>query len=364
MSRAFNFSAGPAVLPVEVLEATREAVYDFNGLGMSIMEMSHRSKEYDAVIKEAQDDCLKIMGLSPEEYVVLFLGGGASMQFYMVPFNFLNKKANYINTGVWSTKAIKEAEKVGEVNVIASSKDKNFNYIPKTFTVDSDADYLHITTNNTIYGTAWAKDPENVKVPLVADMSSDLFATRRDYSKYSIIYAGAQKNIGPAGVTLIVMKKSLLENAQRKLDKFPSMLDYKVHVKAGSMFNTPPCLPIYVVGQTFKWIMKQGLEGLEQKNIKKANVLYDAMDASNGFYVPAVTAKEDRSLMNVTFRIRTGDTDLEEKFVKEARARYNMANLKGHRDVGGLRASIYNSCPIEWVEALVKFMNEFMNENK
>ena len=231
MSRAFNFSAGPAVLPEEVLKATSQAVYDFNGLGMSIMEMSHRSKEYDAVIKEAQANCLKIMNLSPDEYVVLFLGGGASTQFYMVPFNFLNKKANYINTGVWSTKAIKEASKVGEVNVIASAKDTNFNYIPKTYKVDDDADYLHITTNNTIYGTEWKKDPEGVKIPLVADMSSDFFAVRRDFSKYDLIYGGAQKNVGPAGVTVIIIKRSFLETRQRPLENFPSMLDYKVHVK-------------------------------------------------------------------------------------------------------------------------------------
>ena len=364
MSRAINFSAGPAVLPVEVLEATKQAVYDFNGLGMSIMEMSHRSKEYDAVIQEAQADCLKIMNLSPDEYAVLFLGGGATMQFYMIPFNFLRTKANYINTGVWATKAIKEAEKIGETKVIASSKDTNFNYIPKEYKADNDADYLHITTNNTIYGTYWAKDVENVKIPVIADMSSDLFAIRRDFSKYDMIYGGAQKNIGPAGVTFVVIKKSFLENNQRKVDKFPSMLDYKNHVKGDSMFNTPPCLPIYVVGQTFKWVLKNGLEAIEKNNFKKANVLYDFMDASNGFYTPTVIAKEDRSLMNVTFFIKGGNSELEDKFVKEAKAKYNMANLKVHRDAGGLRASIYNACPIEWVEALTKFMDEFMKENK
>lgn len=364
MARAFNFSAGPAVLPIEVLEATRQAVYDFNGLGMSLMEMSHRSKEYEAVIQEAQSDCLKLMNLSPEEYAVLFLGGGASFQFYMVPFNFLRTKANYINTGVWATKAIKEAEKIGGTKVIASSKDTNFNYIPKEYKAEDDADYLHITTNNTIYGTAWMKDVENVKIPVIADMSSDLFAIRRDFSKYDLIYGGAQKNIGPAGATLVVIKKSFLENNQRKLEKFPSMLDYKIHVKNDSMFNTPPCLPVYVIGQTFKWLLKNGLENVEKNNIKKAAVLYDFMDASNGFYTPAVTEKNDRSLMNVTFLIKGGSPELEDKFVKEARAKYNMANLKGHRDVGGLRASIYNACPIEWVEALTKFMDEFMKENK
>jgi phosphoserine aminotransferase len=365
MSRAFNFSAGPAVLPIEVLEATKQAVYDFDGLGMSIMEMSHRSKEFDAVIQSAQADCLKLMGLSPDEYYVLFLGGGASLQFYMVPFNFLRKKANYITTGIWATKAFKEAEKVGEAKIIASSKDTNFNYIPKTYTADADADYLHITTNNTIYGTSWAVDVDkNVKIPVIADMSSDIFSRRRDFSRYDLIYAGAQKNIGPSGVTVVVIKKSFLENNRRELAAYPNMLNYKLHMEKDSMFNTPPCLPIYVCGQCFKWLLNAGLENVEKNNFKKAGLLYDFMDNSNGFYTPTVTNKEDRSLMNVTFQVRGGTPELEDKFVKEARAKYNMANLKGHRDVGGLRASIYNACPNEWVEALVKFMTEFMNENK
>jgi len=361
MNRAFNFSAGPAVLPVEVLQATSQAVLDFNGLGMSIMEISHRSKDFEAVIKEAQADALKIMNLSPDEYYVLFLGGGASLQFYMLPFNFLRTKANYINTGVWASNAIKEAEKIGKVNVIASSKDTNFNYIPKDYQVEPDADYLHITTNNTIYGTEWKKDPDNIPIPLVADMSSDIFAIRRDFSKYSLIYAGAQKNIGPAGVTMVVIKKSFIEQ-RRELDAYPSMLDYKLHMENDSMFNTPPCLPVYVVGQTFKWILKKGLEEIEQNNIKKANLLYDFMDASNGFYKPTVKAKEDRSLMNVCFNLET--PELEAKFIADAKAAHNMTNLKGHRSVGGIRASIYNACPIEWVETLVKFMEEFQKKNQ
>lgn len=363
MSRAFNFSAGPAVLPLEVLEATKQAVIDYNGLGMSIMEMSHRSKEYDEVIKTAQSDCLKLMNLSPDEYDVLFLGGGASLQFYMIPFNFLKNKANYIVTGVWATKAAKESEKVGTTNIIATSKDTNFNYIPKDYAskVEKDADYLHITTNNTIYGTEWSKDVENVGIPVIADMSSDMFAVVRDFNKYDMIYAGAQKNIGPAGVTLVVIKKSFLE--KRKEMTYPNMLNYKLHIENESMFNTPPCLPIYVVGQCFKWLLKTGLANVEGNNHKKAAVLYDFMDNSNGFWTPCVKNVEDRSLMNVTFLIKGGDAELEAKFVKEARARYNMANLKGHRDVGGLRASIYNACPIEWVEALVKFMTEFQKEN-
>lgn len=361
MNRAFNFSAGPAVLPVEVLQATSQAVLDFNGLGMSIMEISHRSKDFEAVIKEAQADALKIMNLSPDEYYVLFLGGGASLQFYMLPFNFLRTKANYINTGAWATKAIKEAEKVGKVNIIASSKEANFNYIPKEFQVEPDADYLHITTNNTIYGTEWKKDPENIPIPLVADMSSDIFAIRRDFSKYSLIYAGAQKNIGPAGVTMVVIKKSFIEQ-RRQLDAYPSMLDYKLHMENDSMFNTPPCLPVYVVGQTFKWILNKGLEAIEENNIKKANLLYDFMDASNGFYKPTVKNKEYRSLMNVCFNLET--PELEAKFIAEAKATHNMTNLKGHRSVGGVRASIYNACPIEWIETLVKFMEEFQKKNQ
>jgi len=361
MNRAFNFSAGPAVLPYEVLQEASQAALDFNGLGMSIMEMSHRSKEYDAVIKEAQADCLKIMNLSEEEYSVLFLGGGASLQFYMVPANFLINKANYVLTGVWAKKAAKEAKFVGNTNIIASSEDKNFNYIPKNIQVEQDADYVHITTNNTIYGTEYKENhiPDVGNVPLVADMSSDLFALRRDFSKYHLIYAGAQKNIGPAGVTMVVIKKSWLEKGRKEL---PTMINYETHIKEASMFNTPPCFPVYVVGRTFKWILKQGLEAIEENNYKKANLLYDFMDANSDFYKPTVTDKEDRSLMNVTFNLNT--PELESKFIEEANKRHNMTNLKGHRSVGGVRASIYNACPIEWVEALVRFMEEFMKENK
>ncbi len=360
MARAHNFAAGPAILPVEVLQETSQAVLDYNNLGMSIMEMSHRSKEYDAVFKEAQLDGLKIMGLSPDDYTVLFLGGGASLQFIMVPMNFLQNKADYVNTGAWSKKAIKEAQWVGSVDVVASSEDKNFNYIPKNIKFNQDADYVHITSNNTIYGTRWNKFPDTGNVRLVADMSSDFMSRPVDFSKFSLIYAGAQKNIGPAGVTMVVIKNEFLEKAS---DKYPTMLKYKTHAEKGSMFNTPPCLPVYVVGRTFKWIMKQGgLEALEERNNKKAKLLYDFIDAHNDFYKGTVQNPEDRSIMNVTWNLNT--PELEAKFVEEARKRYNMTNLKGHRSVGGCRASIYNACPYESVEALVKFMEEFMKENK
>lgn len=360
MNRAYNFSAGPAVLPFDVLKETREAVYDFNGLGMSIMEMSHRSKEYDFVFKEAQNDILKIMGLSPADYSVLFLGGGASMQFIQIPTNFLINKADYINTGVWAKKSIKEAKFVGEVNVIASSEDKNFNYIPTDIKVNQDADYVHLTTNNTIYGTAWKNIPDAGKVRMVADMSSDLFAVERPWSKFDLIYAGAQKNIGPAGVTLVVVKREWVEQAR---ENAPTMLKYATHVKEDSLFNTPPALSVYVVGRVMKWIEKSGgLTAIQANNIKKADLLYNYMDANSEFYKGAVPNTDDRSLMNVTFNLPTAE--LESKFIAEAKEKYNMTNLKGHRSVGGVRASIYNACPIDWVEALVKHMEEFKKGNK
>ncbi|MBM2815790.1 MAG: serC [Ignavibacteria bacterium] len=359
MKRALNFSPGPAVLPMSVLEETSQAVLDYNGLGMSVMEMSHRSKEYDALFVETQNDTLKLMGLSPDEYTVLFLGGGASLQFIMLPMNFLHKKADYVNTGEWASKAIKEAQFVGECNVVASSKEANFTYIPKDIKFNADADYIHITTNNTIYGTAYKNLPDTGSVPLVSDMSSDIFSRPRDFSRFSLIYAGAQKNIGPAGVTLVVIKKSFLDTAKTTA---PTMLKYKTHVDAGSMFNTPPCLATYVVGRTLKWIMAQGLEAVEANNIKKANYLYDIFDAYPDFYKGTVKDKADRSLMNITWNLPT--PELEDKFIKEAKAKYGMLNLKGHRSVGGMRASVYNACPMDWVQTLAKFMEEFMKENK
>lgn len=360
MARAHNFSAGPAVLPVEVLEATSQAVLDYNNLGMSIMEMSHRSKEYDEVFVTTQKNCLKIMGLDEKDYTVLFLGGGASTQFIMIPFNFLKNSADYVNTGAWSKKAIKEAQFVGKANVVATSEETTYDYIPKDIKFNADADYVHITTNNTIYGTEWKTIPEVGNVPLIADMSSDIFARKTDFSKYSLIYAGAQKNIGPAGATMVVIKNSLLEQAK---DNAPTMLKYKTHADKGSMFNTPPCLPVYVIGETFKWILgKGGLDAIEAANHKKANLLYDFIDANPDFYKGHVKNKEDRSLMNVTWNMPT--PELEAEFVAEAKKRYNMTNLKGHRSVGGCRASIYNACTYDSVAALVKFMQEFMAEKK
>jgi phosphoserine aminotransferase len=359
MSRAHNFFAGPAVLPVPVLEATRDAVMEFNGLGISIMEISHREKAFEKVLTDAQTDVLSLMGLSADEYSVLFLGGGASLQFAMVPMNFLSKKADYVNTGEWASKAIKEAKLFGEVAEVASSKESKFTYIPKNITFSPDADYVHITTNNTIYGTEWKSDPDTGSVPLVADMSSDIFGIKRNYKKYSLIYAGAQKNLGPAGVVMIVVKKAWAEQAKQNV---PSMLKYKTHIDAGSLYNTPPVLPVFVVGATLKWIIQEGgLNAIQARNEKKAKMIYDVIDAHPDFYKGTVTQKEDRSIMNITFVLPK--PELEEKFVTEAKAK-KMLGLKGHRSVGGMRASIYNACPVESVELLASFMEDFYKANK
>jgi phosphoserine aminotransferase len=360
MARAHNFFAGPAILPVPVLEETQQAVMDFNKTGVSIMEISHRSKDFEAVIAEAQKDALSIMGLSEQEYSVIFLGGGASLQFAMVPMNFLQKKADYIVTGEWATKATKEAKFFGEVNEAASSKNANFNYLPQEFKFSSDADYVHITTNNTIFGTQWKKIPDVGAVPLVADMSSDMFGYRRDWSKFSLMYAGAQKNLGPAGVTMIVIKKAWMEAKAKSA--VPTMLKYKTHVDGGSMFNTPPCLPVFVLGKTLKWLLKQGgIDAMHGYNETKAKRIYDAIDAHPDFYKGSVAKKEDRSLMNITWNLRT--PELEDKFVADAKAK-KMLGLKGHRSVGGIRASVYNACPTESIETLVSFMEDFYKANK
>jgi phosphoserine aminotransferase len=360
MSKAHNFFAGPAVLPVDVVKETAEACIDFKGTGIGLMEISHRSKEFDATIKEAQSDLLKIMNLPQDEYAAIFIGGGASLQFYMLPFNFLHTKADYIVTGVWAKKAAKEAKLCGEVHIAATSESTNFNYIPKEYNFSPDADFVHITTNNTIYGSEWKTDPDTNGIPLVADMSSDFLALGRDFSKYNLIYAGAQKNIGPSGVVVIVIKKSWLE--QKGKDGLPTMLSYKTHVKEESLFNTPPVLPIFAVSRTLKWIEKMGgLQAVQANNERKAKMIYDAIDGFGDFYKGAVANVYDRSLMNITWNLQT--TELEDKFVNEAK-KLKMLGLKGHRSVGGIRASVYNACPIESAEFLVKFMEDFYNQNK
>ena len=359
-TRAHNFFAGPAVLPLSVVEAAREAAYDFRGMGMSIMEISHRSKEFEAVMAEAQQDALDLMGLSADEYAVLYVGGGASLQFAMVPMNFLYTSADYINTGAWSSKAIKEAKLFGTCVEAASSKDANFNYIPKSIALSGNADYVHYTTNNTIYGTEWKAIPDTGDVPLVADMSSDMLSREMDYSRFSLIYAGAQKNLGPSGVTMVVVKKAWVE--QKAKEGIPTMLKYQTHLADGSMYNTPPVFPVFVVGQTLKWIKEcGGLGAVQEMNEKKGGLLYGAIDGHGDFYRGTVTDVNDRSLMNVTFRLQS--EELEEKFIAEAK-KQRMFGLKGHRSVGGCRASIYNACPMESVEALVRFMEEFYAANK
>ncbi|MBI5464502.1 MAG: 3-phosphoserine/phosphohydroxythreonine transaminase [Ignavibacteriales bacterium] len=359
-NRAHNFFAGPAVLPFSVLEETRDAVMNFANVGVSIMEISHRSKEFDAVIQDAERDALAIAGLSAQEYSVIFLGGGASLQFAMVPMNFMKTKADYLITGEWATKAAKEAKMFGAVNEAGSSKDKNFNYLPKSLKFSPDADYVHITTNNTIYGTEWKSVPDTGNVPLLADMSSDMFGVKREWSRYSFIYAGAQKNLGPAGVTMVIIKRAYLE--AKANEQAPTMLKYKTHVEKVSLFNTPPVIAVYVLGRTLKWILKEGgLNAIEARNQKKAKIVYDVIDAYPMFYKGTVADKADRSIMNLTWNLPT--PELEEKFVAEAKAK-KMLGLKGHRSVGGIRASLYNACPMESVEVLAKFMEEFYNANK
>ncbi|HET9132417.1 MAG TPA: 3-phosphoserine/phosphohydroxythreonine transaminase [Terriglobia bacterium] len=359
-TRSHNFFAGPAVLPVNVLEETKDAVMDFAGLGVSIMEISHRDKAFEKVMQEAQQDALALMGLSAQDYSVIFVGGGASMQFAMVPMNFLHRKADYINTGEWASKAMKEAKMLGEVVEAASSKGTNFNQLPKEFKFSPDADYVHITTNNTIFGTEWKKMPDTGNVPLIADMSSDMLGVVRDFPKFSLMYAGAQKNLGPAGVVMVVVNKAWMEAKGKP--NVPTMLKYKTHVDAGSMYNTPSVLSVFVVGKTLKWIvMEGGLEKMQTKNERKAKLIYDVFDAYPNFYKGTVVNKEDRSLMNITWTMPT--PALEEKFLAEAKSR-KMLGLKGHRSVGGCRASLYNACPMESAEALAKFMEEFYKANK
>ena len=347
-----NFNAGPAILPKIAIENTSKAILDFNGIGMSILEISHRTKEFQAVIDEAEALFKELLNI-PEGYKVVFLGGGASTQFAMVPYNYMNKKAGYLETGVWAKKAIKEAKNFGEVQVLASSADKNFTYFPSDFQIPADLDYLHITTNNTIYGTELRKDIDS-SVPLIADMSSDMLSRPVDVSKYAMIYGGAQKNIGPAGVTFVIVREDSLGKVSRMI---PTMLDYRTHVGEGSMFNTPPVLPIFTVKETLKWLKSiGGVKKMEEMNIAKAKLLYDEIDR-NKIFVGTVE-NESRSLMNICFVLNPEYNHLEESFMEFAKSK-GMVGIKGHRLVGGFRASTYNALPIESVKALVECMQEF-----
>lgn len=351
-----NFNAGPCILPRIAVENTAKAVLDFNGIGMSILEISHRSKDFQAVIDEAVALFKEVLAI-PEGYHVLFLGGGASLQFCMVPYNFLNKKAAYLETGVWAKKALKEARLFGEVFTVASSGDKNFTFIPKGWSVPEDADYLHITTNNTIYGTEIREDFD-CKVPLIADMSSDILSRPVDVSKYAMIYGGAQKNAGPAGVTFVIVKEDMLGKVERAI---PTMLDYRTHIKEGSMFNTPPCVNIYTLKETLKWVKEMGgVKRMEELDLAKAKLLYDAIDNSRMFVGTA--EKDSRSIMNICFVMKEQYKDKEDAFMEFAKSR-GMVGIKGHRSVGGFRASTYNALPIESVQALVDCMNDFEKEN-
>lgn len=347
-----NFYAGPSILPEFTKEKTAEAALNFAGTGLSVMEVSHRSKEFVAVMDEAialVKELLKV----PEGYSVLFLQGGASTQFLMAPYNLMGKKAAYLNTGAWSKKAMKEAQFFGEVVEVASSADANFNYIPKDYEVPADASYLHITTNNTIFGTQ-QKEP-NVNIPLVGDMSSDIFSRPLDVSKYDLIYAGAQKNLGPSGATLVIVKDEVLGKVDRPI---PTMLDYRTHIKGESMFNTPSTLPVFACLQTLRWLKENGgIEAMEKVNIEKGAMLYDEIDR-NKLFQSTVPNKEDRSLMNVTFVMAPEYAELEKEFLEFATER-GMIGIKGHRSVGGFRASTYNALPIESVKALVETMQEF-----
>ena len=358
MSRVFNFSAGPSVLPEEILREAAEEMLDYRGCGMSVMEMSHRSKVFQQIIDEAEADLRDLMGI-PENYKVLFLQGGAWTQFAAIPMNLMKTgKADYIVSGSWSKSAAKEAARFGEARVVASSADENFSYIPNLDEIEfsEDADYVYICDNETIYGTKYKKYPQ-VKAPLVADVSSCFLSEPMNVEDFGVIYGGAQKNIGPAGLTIVIIRENLIPTED--LPTVPSMLQYRIQADKGSMFNTPPCYAIYMAGKTFKWLKSLGgLEAIAQRNAAKAKLLYDFLDQSTLFKAPV--RKEDRSLMNVPFV--TGDADLDAKFVAEAKAA-GLENLKGHRSVGGMRASIYNAMPVEGVEALVKFMAEFEAAN-
>ena len=356
-----NFNAGPVVLPKEAIEATINAIRDFAGTGIGLLEISHRTPGWEKVMAEVEQLWRELLNI-PDNYRILFLGGGASTQFYSVPMNLMHKKSSYLVTGVWAKKAMEEAQKLGETQVVASSKDKNFNYIPKGYQIPTDADYFHITTNNTIYGTEIHVDMDS-PINLVADMSSDIMSRPVDVSKYALIYGGAQKNVGPAGVTFVIVREDVLTKEKGSL---PTMIDYRTHYDKeapnnNSMFNTPPVLPIYTMYETLKWVKANGgVEGMYKRNVEKAALLYDEIDRNPLFIGTA--EKEDRSLMNVCFVMNKGHEDKESAFMDFAKSK-GMVGIKGHRSVGGFRASIYNACPIESVQALVACMQEFEKMN-
>tara|TARA_B100001996_G_scaffold376826_1_gene358571 strand:- start:197 stop:1261 length:1065 start_codon:yes stop_codon:yes gene_type:complete len=346
-----NFSAGPSILPLSVLKKSSKAIIELDNIGLSLIEISHRSNEFISIMKKAQELSLKLLGLEGKGYKVLFLQGGASLQFLMTAYNLLESKAGYINTGSWSEKAIKEAKLIGEVEEVATSKDSNFKYIPKNFSINNNLDYLHLTTNNTIYGTQFHSLPDT-NVPLIADMSSDIFSRQIDYSKFELFYAGAQKNMGPAGTTIIIIKESILGKVSRNI---PSMLDYQVHLSKESMFNTPPVFAIYTSMLTLEWLEKSGgIIEIEKKNRKKAELLYNEIDRNKTF--EGFANNDDRSIMNVTFNLKKDFDALKfEKLCNNA----GISGLKGHRSVGGYRASIYNALPINSVSILIDTMQKF-----
>ena len=352
-----NFYAGPSILPQFTIDKTIEGIKDFAGTGLSVLEISHRSKEFIACMNDSIALVKELLEV-PAGYQVVFLGGGASLQFAMVPMNLMNKKSAYLVTGEWATKAFKEAKIYGEAVEVASSKDKNFSYIPKNYIVPADADYFHITTNNTIFGTQLKKDPD-VSVPLVADMSSDIFSRPIDVSKYSIIYGGAQKNLAPSGVAFVIIKEDVLGKVIRPI---PTMLDYRTHIKSESMFNTPPVFAVFAAQQTLKWLKELGgVKAMQKKNIEKANLLYDEIDR-NKLFVPTIKDVEDRSVMNICFVMAEEYKELEVPFGDFAKSR-GMVGIQGHRSVGGFRASTYNALPRESVQALVDVMKEFEKNN-
>ncbi len=358
--RIYNLSAGPCTLPEEVMLEAQKDFYSFKGQGLSVMEMSHRSKAYDEIIVDAEKDIRTLLNIS-DDYSVMFIQGGATLQFSMIPLNLMQPggKADYIVTGAWSKKAVTEAKRVGEVNIAATSAESNFNFIPKqeSFNLSPDAAYVHYTSNNTIFGTQFKTEPDVGDIPLICDASSDIISKPIDVNKYGLIYAGAQKNMGPAGVALVIMKKSLLECAP---DTLHTYLNYNTHASKGSMYNTPPTYTIYIMGLVYKWLLKNGgLDAMQKVNEAKAKLLYDAIDNSDGYYKGA-SAIEDRSLMNVTFNLQ--NEELEKKFIAEATAK-DFSGLKGHRSVGGIRASIYNAFPTKGVEDLVQLMSDFKVNN-